>query len=91
MQVYSNPDREPDPTALPDCETFFVSSTEFLLAENGSWLAEMIEESEDDPFECAKALEGWYWWACSPGCLPDSEPCGPFETEAEAIADAQST
>jgi hypothetical protein len=33
---------------------------------------------------------GFYWWACFPGCLPDSEfPNGPFATEAEAIADAQ--
>lgn len=32
---------------------------------------------------------GWYWWACFPGCMPDGEPCGPFATEAEAIADAQ--
>ena len=32
---------------------------------------------------------GWYWWACFPGCLPDSEPNGPFKTEAEAISDAQ--
>lgn len=33
---------------------------------------------------------GWYWWACFPGCLPDSDPMGPFATEAEALADAQS-
>lgn len=32
---------------------------------------------------------GWYWWACFPGCLPDSDPNGPFATEAEALADAQ--
>ena len=32
--------------------------------------------------------EGWYWWACFPGCLPDGEPMGPFATEADAIADA---
>jgi len=32
---------------------------------------------------------GFYWWACFPGCLPDGDPCGPFFTEAEAIADAQ--
>ncbi len=32
---------------------------------------------------------GWYWWSCSPGCLPDSEPAGPFETEAKALADAR--
>jgi hypothetical protein len=30
---------------------------------------------------------GWYWWACWPGCLPDGEPNGPFNSEAEAIAD----
>jgi len=34
---------------------------------------------------------GWYWQACFPGCLPDGEPCGPFDSEAEALADAQST
>ena len=33
---------------------------------------------------------GFYWWACLPGCLPDSDPVGPFQTEAEAIADANS-
>lgn len=32
---------------------------------------------------------GWYWWACSPGCLPDGEPYGPFDTEEEALADAR--
>jgi hypothetical protein len=33
---------------------------------------------------------GWYWWACYPGCLPDGEAIGPFDTEADAIADARS-
>ena len=28
---------------------------------------------------------GWFWWACFPGCLPDSDPFGPFESESEAI------
>lgn len=28
---------------------------------------------------------GWYWWACFPGCLPDGEPMGPFESEQAAI------
>jgi hypothetical protein len=35
------------------------------------------------------AGRGWYWWACLPGCLPDSDPHGPFATEAEALASAQ--
>lgn len=29
--------------------------------------------------------EGWYWWPCQPGDLPDGDPVGPFKTEAEAI------
>ena len=32
-------------------------------------------------------MEGWYWWSCQPGCIPDSEPNGPFETEQEARND----
>ena len=31
---------------------------------------------------------GWYWHACSPGCLPDGDASGPFENEQEAIKDA---
>ncbi len=37
----------------------------------------------------AQLPEGFYWWSCFPGCLPDGEPSGPFETEEEALADAQ--
>jgi hypothetical protein len=32
---------------------------------------------------------GFYWWPCFPGCIPDGEPSGPFETESAAIEDAQ--
>ena len=32
---------------------------------------------------------GWYWQACFPGCLPDSDPVGPFASEEEAIANAR--
>ena len=32
---------------------------------------------------------GWYWWSCLPGCLPDSEPTGPFDSEQEALEDAR--
>jgi hypothetical protein len=33
---------------------------------------------------------GWYWQAGYTGCVPDGDPEGPFDTEAEALADAQS-
>lgn len=32
---------------------------------------------------------GWYYWYCFPGCLPDSDPVGPFNSYDEALADAQ--
>jgi hypothetical protein len=32
---------------------------------------------------------GWYYWTCFPGCLPDGDPNGPFDTETEALEDAR--
>ena len=31
---------------------------------------------------------GWYWWPCFPGCLPDGDAVGPFQTERDAVIDA---
>lgn len=28
---------------------------------------------------------GWYYWPCLPGCLPDGEAEGPFETYDKAV------
>ena len=50
-----------------------------------------VPEDYQPETEDGQELEpGWYWWSCFPGCLPDSEPSGPFDTEAEALDDAQS-
>lgn len=32
---------------------------------------------------------GWYYWTCYPGCLPDSEPSGPFYRREDALAKAR--
>lgn len=32
---------------------------------------------------------GWYWWACFPGSMPDSEPFGPFASSHAAWVDAR--
>lgn len=32
---------------------------------------------------------GYYYHYCFPGCLPDSDPCGPFDSEQAAIDDAR--
>lgn len=51
---------------------------------------EVFHSSDYPPEEGEEELEeGWYWWSCFPGCLPDSEPFGPFTTEEEALADAR--
>ena len=75
-QHYSDPERETMPHALPDVEVFYFEQGDFGIPLNA------LDESEP-------AESGWYWWSCSPGCLPDSDPVGPFATEAEALADAQ--
>jgi hypothetical protein len=77
-QIYSSPEREKDPHALPDMEVFALSPLE----------ANYNLANLDHADEYTLIVPGWYWWACFPGCLPDSEATGPFETEAEAIADA---
>lgn len=74
MQIYTDPTRETDPHALPNAEVFFVSSQDIEACTPDGYFEE----------------PGYYWWPCFPGCLPDGDPIGPFETEAEAIADAQS-
>lgn len=73
-QAYSNPKREEDQYALPDVEVFYMSTKDIKdLGQDGDLYT----------------TKGWYWWTCLPGCLPDSEPSGPFDTEEDALQDAQ--
>lgn len=60
------------------------------LAEMGEYAdAEHVRaEAEKDMEAEAEKLAGFYWWTCCPGCLPDSEASGPFDTEEEANEDA---
>ena len=44
----------------------------------------------DDYDEYDALEEGWYYWPCFPGCLPDGDPVGPFASETEAKAMAES-
>ena len=91
-QAYSDPTRADDPHALPNVETFYMDVREFVEAGVDTWMHQRTIELDPSPFsnltDCS-SLEGWYWWSCFPGCLPDSEPMGPFDTETEALADAQ--
>ncbi len=70
---HSDPTRESDPYALPDLEVFYARKGELPSETEG-----------DEPSEA-----GFYYWACFPGCMPDSDPIGPYDTEAEALDDAR--
>lgn len=86
MQAYSDPTRADDPHALPDVEVFYVWDAAKRKSHNAydrMW-SDQFSEDDDELLEA-----GWYYWYCFPGCLPDSDPVGPFATEALALADAQ--
>jgi len=72
---YSDTTRESEPTALPDVEVFYRGPGET------TWTDDDGEQHDDGP--------GWYYWFCFPGCLPGGDPVGPFEREADALADAR--
>ena len=49
-----------------------------------------VPEDYDPETETGEPLgHGWYYWYCFPGCLPDSDPFGPFASYEEAEADAE--
>jgi len=83
--IYSNPERESDPHSLPDCEVFYQTTHAAMLRIHGPQTMGNCLVNDADP-----ALEGFYFAFGSPGCLWDSDPIGPFDTEAEAISDARS-
>ncbi len=60
-------------------DRYACPDVEVFYAETGTLLD---EEEENYP-------EGWYYWFCFPGCLPDSTPFGPFKTEEQALKAAQ--
>ena len=100
-QEYSNPEREDEPTALPDIEVFELTAAEAVQQdEDLMWAASkrfplmhMNSRDRDKAIEWAVeesgTTEGWFWWSCFPGCLPDSPAIGPFASYAEALKDAR--
>lgn len=98
-QFYSDTRRESEPHALPDMEVFFLHSGEFLYAHEDSWCADVFKEAVMESWadestdaaeaDAAKTLQGYYYWSCFPGCMPDGEPNGPFDSEEAAMDDAR--
>jgi hypothetical protein len=98
-QFYSDPSREDDTWALPDCEVFELTAREVAerdedliyeyMKRHEFRLASMNIEVRDKMFdamieeECIES--GWFYWFCFPGCLPDSELFGPYPSLKAAI------
>jgi len=80
MRFYSDPSKETDPHSLPDAEVFHCR----VESRDG------IEDIGSPQYNHAFGVgSGFYYWFSFPGCLPDSDPFGPFETEQEAIDDCR--
>ena len=93
MQAYSDPRRESDPYSLPDVEVWDSHYVE--CPECGNTVLYNNARSAACP-ECSRVFAvsgsdpvGWFWWTCLPGCLPDSDVNGPYDTRELALADAQ--
>jgi hypothetical protein len=84
-QHYSDETRADKTYALPDVETFFHqhAKRERGMLNAGEKARQYGECLVDDDGECLGT--GWYFQFCFPGCLPESDPYGPYATEALAI------
>jgi hypothetical protein len=57
---------------------------------NEHWPVEVFYHDGTPDVDDEPAMEaGWYWWTCFPGCMPESDPHGPFDREDDAITDAE--
>lgn len=101
MQEYSDPKRESDPHTLPDIEVFQLTAAE-VVERDEELMYEALKQFPLAGFnrrDRQKAIDwaieesgtngGYFYWYCFPGCLPDSEPIGPFDSYKDALADAQ--
>lgn len=100
-QHYSDVNRETDPHALPDIEVFQLTPEEEALQNEDLMreavrtfpLATMNSRDRERAIQWAVGrgccTGGWFYHFCFPGCLPDSEPNGPYATRGEALTAAR--
>ena len=69
----------------------FVASQGDLYGSFEVFYRDQLVEVQNEVQEWYWMFPGWYWYKHSPDWLRDDEPIGPFDTEDEAIADAQAT
>lgn len=102
-QAYSDPSREDDEHALPDLEIFQRTASECALDDEDLVyeymkrhefrLAGMNSRTREAMIDAIIEEEGikggWFYWYCFPGCLPDSEAIGPFDSYDAALKAAR--
>lgn len=102
-QHYSDPSRETDKWSLPDVETFQLTAREVAerdedmvheyMKRREFRLASMNSRDREAMFDAMIEEEGitggWFFWFCFPGCMPESDASGPYETQGEALQAAR--
>jgi DNA-directed RNA polymerase subunit RPC12/RpoP len=96
-QFFSNPKRETAPYAMPDAEAWRAEVYRFDCETCGDMLLHEGEvDAATDGVQCPSCQgnrgtlvrtgeKKWWAWFCFPGCMPESEPFGPFDSEKQAI------
>lgn len=99
MQFYTDPSRESETYALPDARVYQLTAREvaeqdeelireymrkhdYRLAGFNSRVAEAMFDAIIEEHAIAG---GWFFDFCMPGCMPDSQPFGPYGSHTEAI------
>ncbi len=90
---YSDKKLEDKFSALPDVEIIFGQFAECPKCTSGQFLGELDQECDSCVCEGnivqATGEKGYFYAFGLPGCLWDSSPIGPFESEEEALEEAR--
>lgn len=102
MQFYIDESKRSDPYSLPDGEVFQRTAEEavdYLDEDTVRWylkdfpLANMNSRDRgrmvDAMISDGVLAGGWFAHVCLPGCLPDSDVIGPYESSEAAIIAAR--
>ena len=91
MAYYQFADFDPAEEEQGSYEVFYMNREHLIRAGvlkevNDTWfhIDEMEEWWPCEPND----YEGYYWWWCFPGCIPDGDLNGPYSSIEDAHADA---
>lgn len=95
-QHYSDPEREDETYTLPDLEVWLDTIYEITCCCGVTEVPGQPENPITCP-SCERQAEsgkstgrtGYFYWFCLPGCLPDSDAYGPFDSEEVALEQAR--